>query len=101
MPKKHYKNGENSAKKLGPVFNLYLGPVFNSTAYIYIYRVPDSPEMGSHKFLGGPVSVSKCNFERWIFSFLQGGKDFETGFFRIPCLKQPRSQVPRWSDYVV
>ena len=46
MPPKHYKNGDGS-EKLGPVFNTglgpvltletpNLGPVFNSTAYIYI-----------------------------------------------------------------
>ena len=47
IPQKHYKNGENSDKlgpvsntRLGPVLTLEtpnLGPVFNSTAYIYIY----------------------------------------------------------------
>ena len=46
--KKHYKNGETVKKKLGPVFNFKLGsifnlkppnlgPLFNFTAYIYIY----------------------------------------------------------------
>ena len=48
MPPKHYKTGENSKKNLDQFLTLdldqfltletpNLGPVFNSTAYIYIY----------------------------------------------------------------
>ena len=48
MPKKHYKTGEKQQKQIGPVLTLdldqfltletpNLGPVFNSTAYIYMY----------------------------------------------------------------
>ena len=48
MPQKHYKTGENSKKNLDQFLTLdldqfltletpNLGPVFNSTAYIYIY----------------------------------------------------------------
>ena len=48
MPKKHYKTGEKQQKKLDQFLTLdldqfltletpNLGPVFNSTAYIYIH----------------------------------------------------------------
>ena len=94
MPKKHYKTGEKQQKKIGPVFNTRLGPVltletpnlgpvFNSTAYIYIYVYADESDNGTlfapkrvrqrdaHALNNGTRPVSHCKNSG--FPFFGGG----------------------------
>ena len=87
-PKKHYKTGEKTAKKNLDQFLTYnldqfltyktpnLGPVFNFTAYIYIY-------IYCHRPICGPHFCRKCHFPQFYSKKRPKQRDSE---FTVPFL---------------
>ena len=75
MPKKHYNNGKNSEKTLGPVFNTKIGPAWTHKnqildQFVTLQRIYIYVDIYAVKLLSGPS---------WFFSL------FYSGFKRFLC----------------